>query len=255
MNSLSPSPRNSRPSSTELSSFQQGVNGATENTASQLQFFSPYIQDEEMQNLAIALAKNTSLKILSFADNNISAIGAESLAKGLIGNTSLLMFELNFNENGNECVESLIKIVANNTTLRRLNIVFDVIDDNIAQSLAKAFQNNTTLNSLGLNNNEISETGFTTLIDTFIKNTTLTDISCFSSSLLLYQLGGKSTMYGLIESINERNKEKESLKEKGTLSLKLLAPELPTEITSLIAQELLITEPDAATLRRLGDLA
>ena len=50
-----------------------------------------------------------------------------------------------------------------------------------------------------------------------------------------------------------RNKEKETLEHKGTISFCLLAPELPTEIANLIAQRLLITEYDAATLRQLGD--
>jgi hypothetical protein len=36
--------------------------------------------------------------------------------------------------------------------------------------------------------------------------------------------------------------------------LKILAPELPTEIANLLSQQLLITENDAATLRKIGEL-
>jgi len=60
--------------------------------------------------------------------------------------------------------------------------------------------------------------------------------------------------YAVIQLICMRNHQRELLENKGTISFCLLAPELPTEIAHLIAEKLLITEHDAATLRQLGDL-
>jgi hypothetical protein len=119
-----------------------------------------------------------------------------------------------------------------------------------AKALAEILKNNTTLNKLTLNIVDISPIALTTLRDSLKIATTLHRISVneFNEN----QAAEEVQQY--IKSFKKRNQEKERLENKGTISLCLLVPELPTEIANLIAQKLLITEYDAATLRQLGDL-
>jgi hypothetical protein len=99
-------------------------------------------------------------------------------------------------------------------------------------------------------NNKINKYNLDELIEIFKKNITLTMLKTYSNK----SRNSLMTHWKSTDSFNERNHQKETLEHKGTISFCLLAPELPTEIAHLIAEKLLITEHDAATLRQLGDL-
>jgi len=62
------------------------------------------------------------------------------------------------------------------------------------------------------------------------------------------------TVYSDIRKICRRNSEKELLLANALPVLKVVAPEIPTNIANLLTTHLLITEDDAVTLRKLADL-
>lgn len=61
-------------------------------------------------------------------------------------------------------------------------------------------------------------------------------------------------IYSEIRKICHRNSEKEFLLANALPVLKVVAPEIPADIANLLTTHLLITEDDAVTLRKLGDL-
>ena len=140
--------------------------------------------------------------------------------------------------------------MANNTALERINLSWNAIDDDGAKSVAKYLQINTRLTSLDLRNNKINKHNLDNLIEVFQKNITLTSLKTYSNK----SRNSLMTHWKSTDLFNERNQQKGVLEHKGTISFCLLAPELPTEIANLIAQKLLTTVYDAATLRQLGDL-
>jgi hypothetical protein len=62
------------------------------------------------------------------------------------------------------------------------------------------------------------------------------------------------TVYSDIRKICRRNSEKDLLLANALPVLKVIAPEIPTNIANLLTTHLLITEDDAVTLRKLSDL-
>jgi hypothetical protein len=147
-------------------------------------------------------------------------------------------------------LQSFKKALLNNTTLTTCKLGNTKIEYEDANSLAEVLKNNTTLTKLSLNIFDSSPIGLTTLRNSLNIDTSLTinSVNDFNENQATEEVKHYK------RSFKYRNKEKETLEHKGTISLCLLAPELPTEIANLISQQLLITEHDADTLHRIGHL-
>ena len=145
-----------------------------------------------------------------------------------------------------------------------------------------ALGKNKALNALDLTQNNINIDGFIALYKELKNNTNLTklDLSVNGIDLNFFYMEDFSdtdgdsevyeepknepdekpkqneffTVYSDIRKICRRNSEKELLLANALPVLKVVAPEIPTNIANLLTTHLLITEDDAVTLRKLADL-
>ena len=194
-------------------------------TLKKLVLCNNFIDDDGVVNIVDFLKVNTSVSELDLGGNRIGDIGATHIALALRENTALNTLDLSSNKIELKGFNSLRLGLKNNTTLTKIKLSVNGFDIDM-------FNMEDYLDS-----NEDSETD-EDLVDIDHGNTLF-------------------TAYLDIRKICNRNKDKELLLKKATPVLKKLSElsptSLPTEIAELIAQQLVTTEFDAATLRRIGD--
>ncbi|MBU6140918.1 MAG: hypothetical protein KGP29_05145 [Proteobacteria bacterium] len=134
------------------------------------------IGDSGVKDLAVELERNTTLKSLDLADNDIKASGGKDLAGALRRNITLEALNLSGNEIGVSGAEHLAGALKINRTLTSLNLRWNKIGDEGARHLSDVLKINTTLESLYFFGNEIGDAGAEYLADVIKGNMTLTTI-------------------------------------------------------------------------------
>jgi Ran GTPase-activating protein (RanGAP) involved in mRNA processing and transport len=200
------------------------------------------------------LKNNKTLKTLYLNAIQLSCKGISAIAKGLQENSSLEEIEIKYNDFCYDSTEAIAQAIENNSTLKYIDLSGTCIDMLGVQGIAAALKNNTSIRNFFLsyeflNDNESDDS----YPDNFIRDDGFFEIDSDHEEKRQEHEKDFLKEYAVIQLICTRNHQREVLEHKGTISLCLLAPELPTEIANLIAQKLLITEHDAATLRQLGD--
>jgi hypothetical protein len=200
------------------------------------------------------LKNNKTLKTLYLNAIQLSCKGISAIAKGLQENSSLEEIEIKYNDFCYDSTEAMAQVLENNSTLKYIDLSGTCIDMLGVQGIAAALKNNTSIRNFFLsyeflNDNESDDS----YPDNYIGDDGFFEINSDYEEKRQEHEKDFLKEYAVIQLICTRNHQREALEHKGTISLCLLAPELPTEIANLIAQKLLITECDAATLRQLGD--
>lgn len=255
------------------------------NTITSLKLFNSTINADGFYIIAQSIKNNTMLKNIKFSGNenreDVSiAIYIAEIIKFNKTLTDINLTDLNIDDDGIKVISEALAI---NTTLSKINLSGNPYSHLSANHLGHALEANNTITHIVLRDNFISIKGYKILLDKLKNNVVLTTIEIDEASQELYSSNEDDNYAGIsekglmvdgseifeshdknfkeyprlyenIQSICQRNKEKESLITNATLGIKKLASELPEEIVNLIAQQLLKTEHDAATLLRLGDL-
>jgi hypothetical protein len=230
-------------------------------TLTKLDLSRNYIGDQGAEVIGKALENNTTLKILCLRANQLNSNGINAIFEGLKNNKSLLSLDISYNEFNDDNAKTIAEVLSDNASLTNLNLNGMGIRSTNLKNLSNALKNNITLTNLHIayetsltNENEDSDSEGRIRED---------------GSYVFHQDSGSDSEYEesrntnrsifykeheVIESICSRNRDKEILIGKAISVIRVLAPETPTEIANLISEQLLITETDAATLRRLGDL-
>ena len=120
--------------------------------------------------LAKAIAKNTSLKVLSLHNNNIGTKGAKHLADILKKNNTLEVLGLNSNHIGNTGAKFIADMLAVNKTLQVIELDKNNIGDKGALSIATSLFLNTGIQGIFLRYNKIGDAGAEKLADALITN-------------------------------------------------------------------------------------
>ncbi len=201
------------------------------------------------------LKNNKTLKTLYLNAIQLSCKGISAIAKGLQENSSLEEIEIKYNDFCYDSTEAIAQALQNNSTLKYIDLSGTCIDVVGVQGIALALKSNTSIINFFLSYEFLDENeSDDSYSDNYIRADGFFEIDSDCEENKHEHEKYFLKEYAVIQLICTRNKEKETLEHKGTIYFCLLAPELPTEITNLIAQKLFITECDAATLRQLGDL-
>jgi hypothetical protein len=241
-------------------------------TITSLKLLSPSINTAGFSIIAQALKTNTTLQKIKFSDNVNRENVSPSIAEIIKFNktlTDLNFTNLHIDDDGIKVISEALAI---NTSLSKINLSNNIYSNNSANYLASSLESNRTIKHINLRLNLMGIEGYEILLKKLVNNISLTTISLdevnpalliseefvntnerFQKHLTLPQ-GEYFKIYENIQSICHRNKEKEILIERAIPIIKLLALETPTEIANLISEQLLTTEHDAATLRRIGNL-
>ena len=200
------------------------------------------------------LKHNKTLQNLYLNAIQLSCKGISAIAKGLQENSSLVGIEIKYNDFCYDSTEAVAKALQNNSTLKYIDLSGTCIDMLGIQGIAAALKSNTTITNFFLsyeflNNNESDDS----YSDNYMRADSYSEVDSDHEESRNEHEKDFLKEYAVIQLICMRNYQKEALEHKGTISFCLLAPELPTEIACLIADKLLITEHDAATLRRIGN--
>ena len=200
------------------------------------------------------LKHNKTLQNLYLNAIQLSCKGISAIAKGLQENSSLIGIEIKYNDFCYDSTEAIAKALQNNSTLKYIDLSGTCIDMLGIQGIAAALKSNTTITNFFLsyeflNNNESDDS----YSDNYMRADSFSEVDSDHEESRNEHEKDFLKEYAVIQLICMRNYQKEVLEHKGTISFCLLAPELPTEIACLIADKLLITEHDAATLRRIGN--
>ena len=145
------------------------------------------LNDNDAQQLAQALAANTTITTLSLEFNQIGDAGAQALA----ANTTITTLSLWGNPIGDAGAQAL----AANTTITNHNLGFNQMGDTGAQALAA----NTTITNLDLMGNRITGAGAQALA----LNATITNLNLRGNPI-----GNKDTIY---RALNVNNNARKSL--------------------------------------------
>ena len=252
-----------------------------------LDFSCNDLKETGTKAIAEALAQNTSLANLSLENTKIGKLGIQAVAESLQSNTTLRQLDLNSNKIDEEDAKILAKALVNNSSLDTLklgnncfgtleiqpipstshhqteqqsfNPKRNIFGQHSAKNSSETTKNTENTVSHKYFNDFISENSLEIFLGKLKDNTTLTDLQC-APFLPLYLENSKpySKLERIQSDITKRNQQKELLISRAASALKKLSElsptSLPTEIAELIAQQLVTTEFDAATLRRIGNL-
>jgi Ran GTPase-activating protein (RanGAP) involved in mRNA processing and transport len=174
-----------------------------------------------VQQIALELALNTTLKRLDLSWNNFGDDGAVAIAKALRINKSLEILCLAGNKIGNKGTEAITSCLQMNKSLRELHLGADMTtveqtlppskrmsnDDSLTNelgigalvSLANALKVNTKLATLGLGSCSIDDLGVAILANALKSNTALTTLSLRSNSI-----GGPGA-HAILDVLNKYN--------------------------------------------------
>jgi hypothetical protein len=201
------------------------------------------------------LKNNKTLQNLYLNAIQLSCRGISAIAKGLQKNSSLVGIEIKYNDCCYDSTEAIEKFLQSNSTLKYIDLSGNYIDMLGIQGIAAALKSNTSITNFFLSYVFINDDeSYDSYSDNYTRADSFSEVD--SDHEESRNENGKELFlkeYALIQLICMRNQQREALEHKGTISFCLLAPEVPTEIACLITDKLLITEHDAATLRRIGN--
>ena len=139
----------------------------------QILFSDETVIDEKVIELTNALKENTSIKVLSFAYNNINDKGMIGFANLLKDNSNLSFLYLGFNNIDNAGVITLINGLKDNSNLKSLDLSYNNIGDEGMIALVNLLNYNSNLNLLSLKGNNINNNGVIALVDLLQVNKSL----------------------------------------------------------------------------------
>ncbi len=201
------------------------------------------------------IKNNKTLKTLYLNAIQLSSIGISAIAEGLQKNTSLLEIEIKYNDLSDDSIEAIAQVLENNSTLKSIDLSGTCINILGVKEIALALKGNTSINNFILSDEFLSGSeSDDSYSDRYIRADGFFEFDPDYEENKNEHENDFLKEYAVIQLICTRNKEKEILLEKSIPKMILLAPEIPTEIADLLSQQLLITETDAATLRKLGEL-
>lgn len=112
------------------------------------------------KELALALCRNETLKVLSLKSCGIGRLGAERFAQTLQENNTLVQLDLSGNvEMSSNAFELIGRGLKSNKALQKLHLSSCEVNDEGCSYLADALLENNTLTELDLEKNEISDSG------------------------------------------------------------------------------------------------
>ena len=133
--------------------------------------------DRDVDTVAQAVARSTSLATLYLGDNQITDVGATKLAEAVARSTSLTKLYLGGNQITNVGVTKLAEAVARSTSLTVLYLSGNKIADMGAAKLAEAVERSTSLTKLDLTDNQITDVGAFALAQAFVRSSKLRFLS------------------------------------------------------------------------------
>ena len=223
------------------------------------------LDDQSAILIGKALETNNTLETLSLQCNHFNQNGINAIFNSLKKNNALLNLDIRSNNFHNDNAKNIAESLIENSCLTSLDLDSMTIDSKDLKIISEALQNNIVLTNFNCSYvRTLNEEYYDSEPDGWIRQGTFfvvdSDYESDSNqeeSIDINEIDFKNE-YAVIQSICARNKDKEVLLKKVTPVLKKLSElsptSLPAEITKLIAQQLVKTEFDAATLRRIGDL-
>lgn len=144
----------------------------TNNSIQELHLSNNGINDIMIDSFAAGLENNQVLRMLILDRNNeISCIGARRLAKALGKNSSLKVLSMTENQISDEGAKSFAEFaIKNNSSIQRLFLSDNNIGNDGAESIAQALAHNHNLIYLALNANPIGKEGCKALLQALERN-------------------------------------------------------------------------------------
>ena len=157
-------------------------------TLTELSLEAANLSDQEVTELANALAKNKTLTSLNLSNNHITEAGAHALASALTTNTMLTSLYLADNQINANSVRALTRALEVNTTLTELDLSDNPIADAGARALAGVFDVNKTLTGLRLANSYIGDDGASALAGVLKPNGSLSALDLTRNPLTAHSM-------------------------------------------------------------------
>jgi hypothetical protein len=128
--------------------------------------------EKEKCNLADAIARNSTIRVLSLGGNDISASGGRRLADALRVNTTIIELHLGDNRLGDEGASHIASALGSSTkiAISTLGLYGNGITDVGARSLASSFRLNVGLRHLWLHANRIGDRGYDEIVNAIRDN-------------------------------------------------------------------------------------
>jgi hypothetical protein len=219
------------------------------------------ISDQGARIIGNFLKNNKTLQSLCLGAIELHSDGIDAIFNGLKKNKALSSLKIGNNSIGNDTVFSIAQALANNSSLKNLDLLGLEMNIDDLKILSEALQKNFRLTNLKINNQPpISYDSDESISDRWLPNGRFfilnSDYESNSDEDKNHEQLKNEYLnhYDYIQSICNRNKEIALLAAKATPVLRILAPEIPSEIANIISEQLFIREDDAATLRRISDL-
>ena len=128
------------------------------------------INDECVTSIARAFSKCVSLETLNLEYNEIGSSGAKELAVMLKASRSIKQIDLSCNEIGDSGTHDLAAALIHNKNITMLDIACNKIGDSGAQDLAAALIQNKIISALHLSGNNFGESGLQCIVDALLHN-------------------------------------------------------------------------------------
>ena len=146
------------------------------------------ITNEGLDTLAKHLCKNSTLKTLELAKNDVgfrseSPLNFTGMAEMLVTNDKLEVLRLNYNPLGSTGVTWIAKALESNKGVKHLSLNVTDCGDEGAAALAKMLSVNSNIREFSLKNNGITNEGWDILAKGLCKNSTLEILNLFTNDV------------------------------------------------------------------------
>ncbi|KAL3816957.1 hypothetical protein ACHAXA_001785 [Cyclostephanos tholiformis] len=122
--------------------------------------------DDDRSKLADAIARNSTIRVLSLGSNDIGASGGKRLAEALRVNSTIVELHLGDNRLGDEGVRDIaLALSSSNGTIATLGLYGNGITDIGAGYLASSIGTNVGLRDIWLHANRMSEVGYNDIVN------------------------------------------------------------------------------------------
>ena len=138
---------------------------------------------EKMAQLSVALAKNTTLKILNLTYNELGEQAGIAIGETLKTNTTLTSLRLYRNQLGEQAGIAIGEALKTNTTLTKLGLDSNHLGEQAGIAIGEALKTNTTLTVLDLHSNQLGEQAGIAIGEALKTNTTLARLGLNSNHL------------------------------------------------------------------------
>ena len=163
--------------------FKKILSDIVQNKITELTIWDKKIKNEQIQALAQALKKNTSVTGIIFGNTNLGPEGAKHIAEALKQNTSVKGIYLDNNNLGPEGAKYIAEVLKENTSVTEISLTNNNLGPEGAKHIAEALKLNTSVKEIYLYNNNLGPEGAKYIAEALKENTSVTSIYLTNNNL------------------------------------------------------------------------